>query len=88
MSRTTGSYIVFGKHQSDWRGVGIAYRGRHFKHSNTKLLPVGLVTTLSTPGGKRGLRVLAGHVPRQTEQYLLGEHAGQSARASRSGRHH
>ena len=55
--------LVFGKHQRDWRGVGIAYRSRHLKHSNTKLLPVGIVTTLSTHEGKRGLRVLAGHVP-------------------------
>ena len=46
------------------------------KKSSTKLLPVGLATTFSAPEGKRGLRVMAGHIPHhattaQTEQYLL-----------------
>ena len=58
-----GWVIVYGKNEGDWRGTGILYKAVGLKHSNTRLLPVGIATTISSDKGKQGTRYLAGHIP-------------------------
>ena len=70
-----GWVIVCGKGKGDWRGVGIAYQATERRHTNTKLLKVGIATTISSSGGKQGIRYLSGHIPHhatvaQTEEIM------------------
>ena len=70
-----GWVIVYGKGNGDWRGTGIAYQAKERKHTNTKLLKVGIATTISSSKGKQGTRYLAGHIPHhatvaQTEEIM------------------
>ena len=61
--------------QGDWRGTAILYEHHTMKHTNTKLLPTGIATTLTGIQSRRGIRYFAGHIPHhaiisQTEQIL------------------
>ncbi|CAE7319888.1 unnamed protein product [Symbiodinium sp. CCMP2456] len=81
-----GWVLVHGKNEGDWRGTGVAYKSAEHGHTNTKLLPAGLATTLAAKGGKRGIRFLAGHIPHhstiaQAEAIMSAwEHTMQKAR--------
>ena len=58
-----GWVILHGKNKGDWRGTAIAYRSGGLRHTNTKLHPGGIATTLSNIQGTKGTRYMAGHIP-------------------------
>ena len=73
-----GWVIVYGKNEGDWRGTAVAYRSAGRRHTNTKLLPGGLATSITNTKGAKGTRFLSGHIP---------HHATIAQRRRRSSQH-
>ena len=58
-----GWVVVFGKNADDWRGTAVAYKDQAMKHTDTRLLPGGIATTLSQSGSDKPTRYVSGHIP-------------------------
>ena len=58
-----GWVVVYGKNKGDWRGTAIAYKNYATKHTDTRLMPGGIATTLTEHEKDKPTRYIAGHIP-------------------------